>query len=75
MIGPENSTYTVGEGDGSIEICVVILSVSLERAVLINLTSEDGSAIGMFATDGWAMHGDISFSLQMVLTMPGFRLS
>jgi hypothetical protein len=46
-IGLERPTYSVDEEDGTVEVCAVLLSGSLERTVSVTLSTSDGSAIGM----------------------------
>ena len=43
----ENRTYTVPENEGHVEVCAVIVRGSLERTVIITLSTKDGSAIGL----------------------------
>ena len=43
-IGLEFPSYTVGEGDGSIEVCAAIVSGTLERRLSLRLTTQDDSA-------------------------------
>ena len=46
-IGLEEPTYTVNEGDGTIEVCAVLTSGTLDRTVTVTLSTSDGSATGM----------------------------
>ena len=44
MIGFEIPEYSVKEGDGLVEVCVVIEEGSLQRPVLVTLSTSDFSA-------------------------------
>jgi len=46
----DEDTYTVGEGDGSVEVCVEIGNVpsgALECELVVNLTISSGTKTGM----------------------------
>ena len=43
-IGLEQGSYTVGEGAGSLEVCVS--SQRVDRVVEVTLSTEDGTAVG-----------------------------
>ncbi len=45
-IGLERPLYTVNETDGTIEVCAVLVSGSLERTVTVSLSTVDGTAKG-----------------------------
>ena len=45
-IGFETELYTTAEGDGSLELCAVLLEGALERDVTVTLETQDGSAQG-----------------------------
>ena len=45
-IGFENETYTVSEGQGSVMVCVRVMSGGLGRDVEVTLVALDGSAVG-----------------------------
>ena len=45
-IGFEMELYNTAEGDGSLELCAVLLEGALERDVTVTLETQDGSAQG-----------------------------
>ena len=47
MVAFEQSTYTVSEGDGSTQVCVVVSGVpagGLESEIVVTLSPSDGTA-------------------------------
>ena len=44
-VGLERSIYTVGEGNGNIDVCIVS-SPELDRTVIVDLETEAGTAEG-----------------------------
>ena len=51
-IGLERTSYPVDEGDGDVEVCAILISGTLERALNITLSTLDGSATGRNITQG-----------------------
>ena len=48
-IGLEIPNYTVNEGDGNIEVCAVLLEGSLQRTLMVNLsTLQNANAQGQY---------------------------
>ncbi len=45
-IGLEDTTFTVDEGE-LVEVCVILISGTLEREVTVTLQTSDGTAIGI----------------------------
>ena len=45
FVGFEHETYSISEGDGSVEVCVKVSGV-LRSSVTVSLTTVDGSATG-----------------------------
>ena len=49
-IGLELPSYTVDEGDGSIEVCAVLLEGSLQRTLMVNFsTQQNANAQGQYS--------------------------
>ena len=48
VINIEFPSYTVNESSVSVEVCAVIADGSLERSVVVFLTTLDGSATGWY---------------------------
>ena len=50
MLGLEQNSYTVGEGDGTVAVCVEVMAApagaSLECEVVAALTTTDGTKAG-----------------------------
>ena len=46
-ISLQQHAYSVGEGEGDVHVCAEIVSGQIERNVEVNLTVEEGTAIGM----------------------------
>ena len=61
-IGFELPRYTVNEGDGSIEVCAVLTSGSLERTVTFTLSTGDDSAISTDPVDFSAVAVELQFN-------------
>ncbi len=51
VIGFETPEYTVTEGEGSIEVCVVIVEGTLQRQVTVTVSTSDFSALGKSRED------------------------
>ena len=60
-IGFELPRYTVNEGDGSIEVCAVLTSGSLERTVTFTLSTGDDSATSTDPVDFSAVAVELQF--------------
>ena len=60
-IGFELPRYTVNEGDGSIEVCAVLTSGSLERTVIFTLSTGDDSATSTDPVDFSAVAVELQF--------------
>ncbi len=45
-LGLENSSYTVTEGDGVLEVCVILVNSTYSEPVEFLLTTENGRATG-----------------------------
>ena len=58
-IGVELPDYTVNEGDGSVEVCAVIVSGTLERTLTFTLSTQDGTATS--PADFSAVSADLTF--------------
>ncbi len=49
-VGLEFPSYTVNEGDGSIEVCAVLLDGTLQRTLMVNLsTQQNANAQGRYS--------------------------
>ena len=46
ILGLDRETYSTGEGNSSVEVCVQVKSGVLQSYVRLSLTSMDGSATG-----------------------------
>ena len=46
ILGFERETYSTGEGNSSIEVCVQVKSGVLQSSLHLSLTTVDGSATG-----------------------------
>ena len=46
MITFEDPEYSVNEGNGTVEVCLLIIEGVLEREVVVTLSTSDGSAVG-----------------------------
>ena len=46
IIDLEDPSYSVNEENGTIEVCAVITSGSLERSVVVTLATAEGTATG-----------------------------
>ena len=42
-VGLEFRSYAVNEGDGSIEVCAVLLDGNLQRTLMVNLSTQQNS--------------------------------
>ena len=42
-VGLEFPSYAVNEGDGSIEVCAVLLDGNLQRTLMVNLSTQQNS--------------------------------
>lgn len=60
-IGIERSRYAVSEDDGSIEVCALLTSGSLERRVTLTLSSQDGGASSTDPVDFSAVAVQLQF--------------
>ena len=47
-IGFEQTTYSVREDDGSIEVCTIIRTGNLQTSVTVTMATVDGTAVGMY---------------------------
>ena len=45
ILGFEHETYSISEGNGSVEVCVKVSGV-LQSSLRVSLTTVDGNAIG-----------------------------
>ena len=45
ILGFEHETYSISEGNGSVEVCVKVSGV-LQSSLRLSLTTVDGNAIG-----------------------------
>ena len=61
-IGFELPRYTVNEGDGSIEVCAVLTSGTLERTVMFTLSTQDDSATSTDPVDFSAVTVELQFN-------------
>ena len=46
ILGFEHETYSTGEGNSSIEVCIRVKSGILQSSLRLSLTTVDGSATG-----------------------------
>ena len=46
VIGFEYEQYSVGEGDGSVDVCVAVKSGALQRTAIVSVCTEMSTAIG-----------------------------
>ena len=46
ILGLDRETYSTGEGNSSVEVCVQVKSGVLQSSVRLSLTTMDGSATG-----------------------------
>ena len=46
VIGFEQERYSIGESDGQVNIAVIVMSGQLQRSVMVNLITVEGSALG-----------------------------
>lgn len=47
-VGLDNTTYTVPEDGGVVQVCVEILEGELEQEAEVTLSTNDGSAAGIY---------------------------
>ena len=60
-IGVEIPIYTVNEGDGTIEVCAILVSGTLERTVTFTLSTQDDSATSTDPVDFTAVLEELTF--------------
>lgn len=58
----EVPSYTVNEGDGTIEVCAILVSGMLERTVTFTLSTQDDSATSTEPVDFSAVSVELTFN-------------